>query len=167
MKNKNVFVFGSLLILSGCFGGSSGGNGLSVALTPENAATAAQLSMAAPKAVSGLLEGMIEDVPDEVFTDIEARTANRAAGIAAAMAATREEEACSHGGKVIVEESDTTFTITLENCTETESVPSTGDCKPNCVTALIGYPNAGNDERVRHNGTGTTPSSSQRLGNKH
>ncbi|MDX9987574.1 hypothetical protein [Thiothrix unzii] len=41
------------------------------------------------------------------------------------------------------------------------------DCKPNCVTALIGYPNAGNDERVRHNGTGTTPSSSQRLGNKH
>ena len=129
MQNKNLFVFGSLLILSGCFGGSSSGsssgNGLSVALTPENAATAAQLSMAAPKAVSGLLEGMIEDVPDEVFTDIEARTDNRAAGIAAAMAPTREEEACSHGGKVIVEESDTTFTITLENCTETESVAAT------------------------------------------
>lgn len=129
MQNKYLFVFGSLLILSGCFGGSSSGsssgNGLSVALTPENAATAAQLSMAAPKAVSGLLEGMIEDVPDEVFTDIEARTDNRAAGIAAAMAPTREEEACSHGGKVIVEESDTTFTITLENCTETESVAAT------------------------------------------
>ncbi|HRJ51637.1 MAG TPA: hypothetical protein PLE99_02630 [Candidatus Thiothrix moscowensis] len=125
MKNTNVFVFSSLLILGGCFGGSGGGNGLSVALSAENAATAAQLSMAAPKAVSGLLEGMIEDVPDDVFTDIEARTANREAGIATAMAPTREEEACSHGGKVIVEENDTTFTIILENCTETESVPAT------------------------------------------
>ncbi|MBJ6609240.1 MAG: hypothetical protein JG718_02690 [Candidatus Thiothrix moscowensis] len=45
MKNTNVFVFSSLLILGGCFGGSGGGNGLSVALSAENAATAAQLSM--------------------------------------------------------------------------------------------------------------------------
>lgn len=126
MRNKYILVFSSVLILTGCGGGSSGsGNGLSVALTAENAARAAELSIAAPKAVSGLLEGMIEDVPSDVFTDIEARITSRAAGIATAMAPTREEEACTHGGKVIVEASDTTFTITMENCVETESVPAT------------------------------------------
>lgn len=129
MKNKYFVICANAVVLSGCLGGSSGGDAgggsLLVSLTAENAARAAELSMAAPKAVSGLLEGMIEDVPDDAFTDIEARTASRMAGIAAAMTPTREEDACSHGGKVIVEENDTTFTITLENCTETESVLAT------------------------------------------
>ena len=123
----NYFILGSILVLSGCLHGTSSSNdsGLFVSLTTANAARAAQLSIAAPKAVSGLLESMVEDVPDAVVTSIEARTANRTAGLVTAMEATREEEACSNGGKTIVEEKGTTFSITLENCTEIENTPAT------------------------------------------
>lgn len=123
----NHLILGSILILSGCLNSSSnsGDNGLSVLLTTANAASAAQLSIAAPKTVSGLLESLVEDVPDAVVTNIEARTANRTAGLVIAMEPTREEEACSNGGKTIIEENGTTFSITLENCTEIENTPAT------------------------------------------
>ncbi|MDD5391487.1 MAG: hypothetical protein PHE17_00575 [Thiothrix sp.] len=126
MRKHRVLLYTAVFILSGCRGGSTASsNGLTVTLSSSNAAKAAELSMTAPSAVMSFMEGFSSDIPTDVVTDIEARTTARQAGIAARMSASREEEACDGGGKIITDQTDTQFILTFENCTESENIAAT------------------------------------------
>lgn len=91
---------------------------LTYEISSENALAASQLSMKAPLIITLFIDGILDDVPESVFAKLDEINNQRAAAVKRKAVAQVVSEACSHGGKVTVQESDTALTLNFDNCTK-------------------------------------------------
>lgn len=144
MKNRQLLIVGIASVLTGCFGSGSSSSGtnntsntLTVVLDSTNAPIAARLSLRASTLAENFFGEMVNQIPSSVLDGIETRTEARVAGVRRVAIAQSRDIACSGGGKAIEAETDTSYTLTFENCAETEGEPAVEDQPAYSRTTLL------------------------------